>query len=65
MIKPRWYLDIIAKAGRASIAHRRLNVSGEYEGKARRPQRLIDEKRTTCEILTSIVRAARWISYHA
>jgi porphobilinogen synthase len=70
MVKPALsYLDTIARARRrfdCPIAA--YNVSGEYAMvKAAGRNGWIDEKRVTCEILTSIVRAgADWIlTYHA
>ena len=70
MVKPALsYLDIIAKArARFDCPIAAYNVSGEYAMvKAAGRNGWIDEKRTTCEILTSIVRAgADWIlTYHA
>ena len=70
MVKPALaYLDIIAKArARFDCPIAAYNVSGEYAMvKAAGKNGWIDEKRTTCEILTSIARAgADWIlTYHA
>jgi porphobilinogen synthase len=70
MVKPALpYLDTIAKArARFDCPIAAYNVSGEYAMvKAAGRNGWIDEKRVTCEVLTSIVRAgADWIlTYHA
>jgi len=70
MVKPALpYLDTIAKArARFDCPIAAYNVSGEYAMvKAAGRNGWIDEKRVTCEILTSIVRAgADWVlTYHA
>ncbi|HET7451934.1 MAG TPA: porphobilinogen synthase [Thermoanaerobaculia bacterium] len=70
MVKPALsYLDTIARArARFDCPIAAYNVSGEYAMvKAAGRNGWIDEKRVTCEILVSIVRAgADWIlSYHA
>jgi porphobilinogen synthase len=70
MVKPALsYLDIIARArDRFDCPIAAYNVSGEYAMvKAAARNGWIDEKRVTCEILTSIVRAgADWVlTYHA
>ncbi len=70
MVKPALsYLDIIAAAaGRFDVPLAAYNVSGEYSMvKAAAAQNLVDEKRLTLEILTSIKRAGAdiIISYHA
>jgi porphobilinogen synthase len=70
MVKPALsYLDILAKAReRFDCPIAAYNVSGEYAMvRAAGRNGWIDEKRVTCEILTSIVRAgADWIlTYHA
>lgn len=70
MVKPALaYLDVIARARtRFNCPIAAYNVSGEYAMvKAAGRNGWIDEKRITCEILTSIVRAgADWIlTYHA
>ena len=63
------YLDVIQRArARFDCPIAAYNVSGEYAMvKAAGRNGWIDEKRTVCEILTSIVRAgADWIlTYHA
>ena len=70
MVKPALsYLDVIQRArARFDCPIAAYNVSGEYAMvKAAGRNGWIDEKRTVCEILTSIVRAgADWIlTYHA
>ena len=70
MVKPALsYLDILARAReRFDCPIAAYNVSGEYAMvRAAGRNGWIDEKRVTCEILTSIVRAgADWIlTYHA
>jgi porphobilinogen synthase len=70
MVKPALsYLDVIRRArDRFDCPIAAYNVSGEYAMvKAAGHNGWIDEKRVTCEILTSIVRAgADWIlTYHA
>ena len=70
MVKPALsYLDTIAKArARFDCPIAAYNVSGEYAMvKAAGRNGWLDEKRVTCEILTSIARAgADWIlTYHA
>jgi porphobilinogen synthase len=70
MVKPALsYLDVIAKArARFDCPIAAYNVSGEYAMvRAAGRNGWIDEKRVTCEILTSIARAgADWIlTYHA
>jgi porphobilinogen synthase len=70
MVKPALsYLDTIAKAReRFDCPIAAYNVSGEYAMvRAAGRNGWIDEKRVTCEILTSIIRAgADWVlTYHA
>ena len=70
MVKPALsYLDVIRRVrARFDVPVAAYNVSGEYAMvKAAGRNGWIDEKRVTCEILVSIVRAgADWIlSYHA
>ena len=70
MVKPALsYLDVIARArSRFDCPIAAYNVSGEYAMvKAAGRLGWVDEKRITCEILTSIARAgADWIlTYHA
>jgi len=70
MVKPALaYLDVIARArARFDCPIAAYNVSGEYAMvKAAGRLGWVDEKRITCEILTSIARAgADWIlTYHA